>query len=97
MALLRRGARALLPASRGFASGEVAVADSPFLRHGNAFPTAIDHTPLLSSIPETEASLMSLAGARKRERARGLGERERGFLSLPLLSSPARPPAPTVA
>jgi hypothetical protein len=85
MALLRRGARALLPASRGFASGEVAVADSPFLRHGNAFPTAIDHTPLLSSIPETEASysLLELCA-----RSRGGGADGRGWrLRVPSFSS----------
>ncbi len=44
-------------AVRAFAaSADVAVAESPFLRFGSPAPTPIDHTPLLSTIPETEVS-----------------------------------------
>ncbi len=45
-------------AIRAFASAaDVALAtESPFLRFSNPYPTAIDHTPLLSTIPETQVS-----------------------------------------
>lgn len=41
-------------AARAFATAAVEVAGNPFLRYSNPFPVAIDHTPLLSSIPETQ-------------------------------------------
>lgn len=47
-------------AVRAFASAasEVAVAsDSPFLRFSNPYPAAVDHTPLLSTIPETQVGV----------------------------------------
>ena len=41
--------------SSSSASGEVAVASaSPFLRFSNPYPAAIDHSSLLSTIPETQ-------------------------------------------
>ena len=54
-------ARAL--ASSAAASGEVAVAsESPFLRFSNPYPAAIDHSSLLSTIPETQ---VRVAGSRR--------------------------------
>lgn len=46
-------------AARAFATAAVEVAGSPFLRYSNPFPAAIDHTPLLSSIPETQVTTLA--------------------------------------
>ena len=43
-ALTRAYAGAVAPATSG---------SSPFLRFSNPYPTPVDHTPLLSTIPET--------------------------------------------
>lgn len=53
-------------AARTFAvaAREVAVAgDSPFLRYSNPFPSPVDHTPLLSAIPETQVRAWAFASA----------------------------------
>jgi processing peptidase subunit beta len=50
----RQAGQVLGLAARAFATAAVEVAGSPFLRYSNPFPAAIDHTPLLSSIPETQ-------------------------------------------
>jgi hypothetical protein len=56
------------------AAGAVLPASSPFLRFSNPYPTAVDHTPLLSTIPETHVSLeLSVSGAG------GYGRRARAF------------------
>lgn len=49
----------------GAAAKDVAHADAnPFLRFSNPFPTPIDHTPLLATLPETKASSSYLTKAR---------------------------------
>lgn len=55
-------------ATRAFATAahDVAVpASSPFLRFSNPYPTAIDHTPLLSTIPETQVRAGLRAASRQ--------------------------------
>lgn len=52
VALAQAAARAF-----GSAAAEVVPASSPFLRFSNPFPAAIDHSPLLSSIPETQVRI----------------------------------------
>lgn len=53
--LLGLAARAF-GSSASAAANAVAVASgsSPFLRFSNPYPASIDHTPLLSTIPETQ-------------------------------------------
>lgn len=52
--LKQQGQLALLTA-RAFATTAVEVSSSnPFLRFSNPYPQAIDHTPLLSAIPDTK-------------------------------------------
>jgi processing peptidase subunit beta len=56
--LVRQQGELIQLAARAFGtsaatSADVAVA-SPFLRYSNPYPANIDHTPLLSSIPETQ-------------------------------------------
>jgi hypothetical protein len=67
-ALLARQAQGELSqlAARAFgtctaASAEVAVASSssPFLRFSNPYPQSLDHTQLLSSIPDTQVWLQA--------------------------------------
>ena len=41
-------------AARAFGSAVVAADSNPFLRYSNPFPAAIDHTPLLATLPETK-------------------------------------------
>lgn len=43
---------------RGYAgaAGAVVPAGSPFLRFSNPYPTPVDHTPLLTTIPETQVT-----------------------------------------
>jgi hypothetical protein len=53
-AFLRRGGRAEgANALRAFGSAVVA-AENPFLRFSTPFPKAIDHSPLLATLPETQ-------------------------------------------
>jgi processing peptidase subunit beta len=42
---------------RAYAGAVAPVASSPFLRFSNPYPTPVDTTPLLSTIPETNVSL----------------------------------------
>lgn len=58
--LVKQGELAQL-AARAFGTSAAAAADvavasssSPFLRFSNPYPQALDHTPLLSTIPETQ-------------------------------------------
>lgn len=54
----QQGQLALLTA-RAFATTAVEVASSnPFLRFSNPYPQAIDHTPLLSAIPDTKVTTL---------------------------------------
>eukprot|EP00879_Flechtneria_rotunda_P000964 GHRR01001097.1.p1 GENE.GHRR01001097.1~~GHRR01001097.1.p1 ORF type:complete len:500 (+),score=170.79 GHRR01001097.1:81-1580(+) len=52
-------------AARAFGTSVIAAADAaiattnPFLRFSNPYPIAIDHTPLLASIPETNVTTLS--------------------------------------
>ncbi|KAF6254777.1 Metalloenzyme, LuxS/M16 peptidase-like protein [Scenedesmus sp. NREL 46B-D3] len=55
----RQAGQVLGLAARAFATAAVEVAGSPFLRYSNPFPAAIDHTPLLSSIPETQVTTLA--------------------------------------
>jgi len=41
------------------AAGAVVPASSPFLRFSNPYPTPVDVTPLLSTIPETQVRTRS--------------------------------------
>lgn len=55
--LVQLAARALsTSAASGAADVAVASSSSPFLRFSNPYPQALDHTPLLSTIPETQVS-----------------------------------------
>eukprot|EP00878_Enallax_costatus_P000634 GHUV01000737.1.p1 GENE.GHUV01000737.1~~GHUV01000737.1.p1 ORF type:complete len:493 (+),score=146.57 GHUV01000737.1:128-1606(+) len=57
-ALKQQGQLAQL-AVRALATSAVEVASSsPFLRFSNPYPQSIDHTPLLSSIPDTQVSTL---------------------------------------
>lgn len=49
----QQAAPALMRAYAG-AAGAVVPASSPFLRFSNPYPTPVDHTPLLSTIPDTK-------------------------------------------
>lgn len=56
-ALKQHGQLAQL-AVRAFANTALEVASSsPFLRFSNPYPQPIDHTPLLSSIPDTQVCM----------------------------------------
>lgn len=51
---LQQDAGALALRAFGSAAKDVVAADSnPFLRFSNPLPNSIDHTPLLSTLPET--------------------------------------------
>lgn len=41
-------------AARAYGSAVVAADGNPFLRFSNPYPSAIDHTPLLATLPETK-------------------------------------------
>jgi len=45
-------------AAAGAADVAVAASSSPFLRFSNPYPQALDHTPLLSTIPETQVTTL---------------------------------------
>lgn len=68
--LVKQGELAQLAArafgtSSAAAAADVAVASSssPFLRFSNPYPQALDHTPLLSTIPETQVRFGSSLGS----------------------------------
>jgi len=46
-------------AVRAFATDVAVSSTSPFLRFSNPYPQAIDHSPLLSTIPETKVSTLA--------------------------------------
>jgi processing peptidase subunit beta len=63
--LVKQGEFAQL-AARAFGTSAAAAADvavasagSPFLRFSNPYPQSLDHTPLLSTIPDTQVRLSS--------------------------------------
>eukprot|EP00775_Hariotina_reticulata_P005828 gene5828-6069_t len=60
--LARQQGELLQLAARAFGTSAAAAADvavaSPFLRYSNPYPANIDHTPLLSSIPETQVTTL---------------------------------------
>lgn len=53
-------------------AGVVAPATSPFLRFSNPYPTPVDTTPLLSTIPETQVRPGSRGGSRQSRAAADL-------------------------
>mmetsp|Transcript_16787 Transcript_16787/g.28783 ORF Transcript_16787/g.28783 Transcript_16787/m.28783 type:complete len:497 (-) Transcript_16787:221-1711(-) len=59
-ALLRGGSKgAQQQAIRAFASGAIVPAEgNPFLRFSNPFPKAIDHSPLLATLPQTQVTTL---------------------------------------
>lgn len=52
--LVQLAARAFGTSGASAADVAVASSSSPFLRYSNPYPQALDHTPLLSTIPETQ-------------------------------------------
>lgn len=52
--LAQLAARAFVTSAAASADVAVASSSSPFLRFSNPYPQALDHTPLLASIPDTQ-------------------------------------------
>lgn len=54
----RQGNKGLELAARAYGSVVAAESGNPFTRFSNPYPAAIDHSPLLATLPETKVSTL---------------------------------------
>lgn len=55
----RQGSQGFELAARAYGSVVAAESGNPFTRYSNPFPAAIDHSPLLATLPETKVSTLA--------------------------------------